>query len=138
VAGCFEQHLVALYNTVIFLEHQLLFCSMSYVWTDPCLACAAICLQFIALIIATDHYLSRSQWRISTPSRFTIHIIFFLFDVVMTYAPKNWSLNQHTYKFWTRNRCKGNACLLANVVDITHTRVQAVLFTPPPSGENVN
>jgi len=112
-----------------------LFCSMSYVWTDTCLTGAAICLQFIVLIIVTVHYLTRSQWLSATPPRFTIQIIFFSVDVALTYAPKNWLVNQHTSKFWTRNRRKVNAW---NAVDITHARVQSVLLSPQPSGENVN
>jgi len=56
----------------------------------------------------------------------------------MTYAPKNRSVNRQTYIFWPRHRRKVNARLLGNIVDITYTRVQAVLFSPQPSGENVN
>jgi hypothetical protein len=56
----------------------------------------------------------------------------------MTYAPKNRSVNQQTYNSWTMNRRKVYTRLLGNVVDITYTRVQAVLFFPQPSGENVN
>lgn len=53
----------------------------------------------------------------------------------MTYAHKNGLVNKQTSKFWTKNRRKVNAL---NVVDITHARVQAVLSSPEPSGENVN